>query len=75
MSATLKLKPAVAGTIVRDPETGRKLPNKGSEVPNTPYWRRRMADGSAVVVPEAKPAPAKSSASKPDGSAAGKPKS
>lgn len=47
---TLFLKPAVPGSVVRDPETGRILAPSGSTVPNNSYWRRRIADGSAVAV-------------------------
>lgn len=53
-AAKLRLKPAVAGSIVRDPDTGRHLAPEGSSVPNNPYWRRRLRDGSAV---KAGPAP------------------
>lgn len=60
MKAPLCLKPAVEGQIVRD-ESMRVLAKEGSKVPNTPFWRRRIADGSAVAV---SPPPAKS-ASKP----------
>ena len=50
MKAPLYLKPAVEGQIVRDPESMRVLAKNGSKVPDTPFWRRRLADRSAVSV-------------------------
>lgn len=39
------------GTILRviDPDTGLPLPDTGAEVPATPYWLRRLADGDVIV--------------------------
>lgn len=33
------------GLLVRDPITGRALPEGGEEKPLSPYWRRRIKDG------------------------------
>lgn len=45
--------PHLPGTILRviDPDTGHPLPETGLDVPETPYWLRRLTDGD--VVPEA----------------------
>lgn len=48
----LYLKPKRAGHVVRDPKTTRKLPDAGSHVPDTTFWRRRLRSGDVV---EAKP--------------------
>lgn len=40
----LNVKPA-PGLVVRDPVTRQALPPEGGEVPDTTYWRRRLADG------------------------------
>lgn len=39
------------GTTLRviDPETGQPLPEGGAEVPASPYWLRRLADGDVIV--------------------------
>jgi len=65
---------------VRDPVTKRSLPKTGAEVPETPYWHRRLRDGDVVAAqaptvlepwspprpPKAAPAaPAKAPPSKP----------
>ncbi len=47
------------GKIVRDPDTGVKLPASGRNVPNNSYWRRRLAAGDVTPAEvSAKPAPA-----------------
>lgn len=55
------VKPAQPDLLVANPEAmapmPRHLPVEGAEVPNTEYWRRRIADGDVVLVqPEATPA-------------------
>ena len=52
MADTLWLKPSAPGLVVRDPGTKRVLAPDGSEVPNVAYWRRRIADGSAILLAE-----------------------
>lgn len=39
------------GTVLRvlDPDTGLPLPEAGAEVPATPYWLRRLADGDVII--------------------------
>lgn len=46
---TLKVQPH-PDRQVRDPRTGQHLPAKAVDVPNTPYWRRRLRDGDVVSV-------------------------
>lgn len=43
------------GRTVRDPDTRQVLPAAGAWVPDTAFWRRRLADGD--VVPAAPPKP------------------
>lgn len=48
------------GVRVRDPETRAHLPAEGREVPDTPYWLRRVKDGDVTIEsPAAKKAKAK----------------
>jgi hypothetical protein len=42
----------------------RHLPAEGAEVPDTEYWRRRIADGDVILVPAAEPQTKRSSAQK-----------
>lgn len=49
-AATMWVKPARAGLIVRDPETMKQLPDDGAEVPVNSYWIRRLRDGDVVEV-------------------------
>ncbi len=58
--------PALAGADlpgthlrVLDPETGHALPETGAEVPATPYWLRRVADGDVTFPPTPDQAPAR----------------
>ena len=44
------IKPKVKDQIVRHPDTQRKLKAEGEKVADTTYWRRRVKDGSVVVV-------------------------
>lgn len=46
----LTLKPATAGLVVRDPQTGEALPAEGKPVVIDTYWRRRMRDQSVIQV-------------------------
>ncbi|WP_145521163.1 DUF2635 domain-containing protein [Yersinia mollaretii] len=39
-----------AGRSVRDPVKGTLLPEFGAEVPNSPFWHRRIHDGDVVQV-------------------------
>jgi len=43
------------GLLVRDPKTLRPLPPEGREVPETPLWQRRLANGDVVRVEEDTP--------------------
>lgn len=48
------LKPA-NGLIVPDPDNGLKpLPPEGAEVTENRYWKRRIAEGDAVLAKPAK---------------------
>lgn len=46
------VKPAQPDLLVANPEARppmpRHLPPEGAEVPDTEYWRRRLADGDVV---------------------------
>jgi hypothetical protein len=44
----MKVKPA-PGRAVRDPTTMQLLPEDGRDVPNNPFWRRRVRDGDVVA--------------------------
>lgn len=46
----MKVWPA-PGRRVRDPVSGRPLTRKGADVPDTAYWRRRLADGDVLDFP------------------------
>lgn len=43
----MKVWPA-PGRRVRDPATGRPLTARGANVPDTAFWRRRLADGDVL---------------------------
>lgn len=49
--------------VVRDPDLKDLLPAEGRDVPDTPYWQRRLADGDVVLAsaPAAAPAAGKPS--------------
>lgn len=34
-----------AGMKIRRPDSGAMLPDEGANVPNTPFWQRRISDG------------------------------
>jgi len=44
------VKPA-QGLSIRDPDLKDLLPEKGREVPDSPYWIRRLRDGDVVSGP------------------------
>lgn len=46
----MKVKPAVPGSIIRDPHTRRPLPDEGADVPETSFWHRRLRDGDVVRI-------------------------
>lgn len=48
----MKVRPATAGAVIRDPHTKRPLPDDGGRVPDTTFWRRRLRDGDVVLVDE-----------------------
>ncbi len=50
----LNLKPASADLVVRDPQTGERLPVGGKSVVIDSYWRRRMNDQDVVQVTASK---------------------
>lgn len=43
------------GRLVRDPITRQHIPESGADVPESPYWLRRLAAGDVVAA--AAPAP------------------
>jgi hypothetical protein len=49
------VKPAHPDLLVANPEARppmpRHLPAEGAEVPDTQYWRRRIADGDVILAP------------------------
>lgn len=52
------VKPAHPDLLVANPEAltpmPRHLPAEGAEVPDTQYWRRRIADGDVVLAQPSK---------------------
>jgi len=40
---------------VRDPKTKRRLPPEGESKPWDVFWRRRVAEGGAIICEEPKP--------------------
>ncbi|SDT46148.1 Protein of unknown function [Pseudomonas sp. Z003-0.4C(8344-21)] len=48
MSNRITVLPA-AGRVVPDPEAGDLLPPEGREVPDSAWWRRRLADGDITL--------------------------
>ena len=57
MRKMLYLKPTHPNLIVRDPVSRRALPADGGEVPDTPFWQRRLKDKS--VEPTKRPTSSK----------------
>lgn len=67
----IRIAPA-QGRMLRNPDTGERIPAEGALVRRSPYWRRRLQDGDAVLMspdadapqaapvnPDAKPARAR----------------
>lgn len=50
---TRNIKPARKGLVVRMAGSGKALPADGDTVTWSPYWQRRLDDGSVVEVKEA----------------------
>ena len=38
------------GLSIRDPDRGDRVPAEGRDVPESAYWRRRLAERSVVIV-------------------------
>lgn len=36
------IRPARKGDVIRDPQTGRRLPDEGAEVADSNFWHRRL---------------------------------
>jgi hypothetical protein len=51
----MRVRPAVPGTVIRDPHTRRHIPDEGAKVPRNSYWLRRLRDGDVVLVEPAPP--------------------
>jgi hypothetical protein len=50
----MRVRPAKPGLLIPDPDAPaheRWLPAEGRVVPDTEYWRRRLADGDVIPVP------------------------
>lgn len=50
----MRVRPAKPGLLIPDPDAppqDRWLPAEGRVVPDTQYWRRRLADGDVILVP------------------------
>lgn len=48
----MRVRPATPGLLIPDPDAPaheRWLPQSGRDVPDTQYWRRRLADGDVVA--------------------------
>jgi hypothetical protein len=60
----LYIKPA-PGCLVRDPRTLKPLAEEGESKPKTPFWLRRLRDGSVIKAEPAKAAVAKGPKTKP----------
>ena len=46
----MKVKPAVPGAIIRDPQTRLPLPAEGGDVPENSFWIRRLRAGEVVRI-------------------------
>jgi hypothetical protein len=44
----MKIYPVAGHEGLRDPVTRRKIPAEGLEVPETPFWLRRLAHGDVT---------------------------
>lgn len=60
MTRRVFIKPARPELVVRYPDTGAVLPNKGARVLLDTYWRRRLLAGDVCTAKPRKPARAKS---------------
>jgi hypothetical protein len=49
---------AAPGLVCRDPDLLDLLPEEGRDVPDSPYWQRRLRDGDVVITKPPKPASA-----------------
>jgi hypothetical protein len=53
------VKPATPDLLVANPDAvapmPRHLPAEGAEVPDTQYWRRRIADGDVILQAQEEP--------------------
>lgn len=56
MTGSFEVEP-LFGMLVPDPEWGGHLPPEGRLVEKTPYWLRRLRDGSVVLKPAANEEP------------------
>lgn len=45
---TMYVRPAKKGLVIRDPNSGRRLPPEGALVPRSRFWLRRLADESCT---------------------------
>lgn len=55
----------IPGRLVRDPLTRVALDEQGGEVPDLPYWRRRIAAGDVEIVQPDRADKAKKAAKSP----------
>lgn len=44
------VKPAMPGTIIRDPRSKRPLPDSGARVSESVFWLRRLRAGDVVRI-------------------------
>lgn len=58
--ANMFIKPAVPGSLVRDPVSMLPLSDGGEWKPESPFWLRRLRDGDVVSIEPEKPVAAKS---------------
>ena len=66
MPEMIRVKPAEAGTIVRNPDRKlRPLADAGELVPHTVFWTRRLRAGDVVEVAEEKDAAAPETSADP----------
>lgn len=47
----MKVKPAIEGAVIRDPQTRVPLPAAGGDVPDNVFWRRRIIAGEVLAEP------------------------
>lgn len=51
----MMIKPTIAGQLFRDPHTKRVLPQTGGKMPDSTFWRRRLAAGDVEIIDEPTP--------------------